>query len=110
MSDIFSEASSIRGILTCELRCQKDEHILKMGLDKLQNILDQCKIELTKQYGSWEKAGDPFVSLINDMDDLSHIILDKKSDVPTNVRIYLCDALAYKSDEFAEIWKELDME
>jgi len=110
MSDIFYGASSIRGILTCELRNRKDEHILKMGLDKLQNILDQCKIELTKQYGSWEKAGDSFVSLINDMDDLSHIILDEKYDFLTNVRVYLCDALAYKLDEFEEIWKELDVE
>lgn len=106
MSDMFNDVLSISEILTCELRNRNDEHILKMGLDKLEHLLQQCKTELTKKYGSLEKADDHFVSLINDMDNLSHIILEKKFDLPENIRIYLCDALAYKLNEFTGIWHE----
>ena len=106
MSDMFNDVLSISEILTCELRNWNDEHILKLGLDKLGNILHQCKTELTKKYGSWEKADDHFVSLINDRDNLSHIILEKKFDLPENIRIYLCDSLGYKLKEFTEIWNE----
>lgn len=110
MSDILNEVPHIRGILTCELRIQGNEGILELGLDKLKTMLSQCQKELEIKYGSWEKAGDPLVSLITDMDDLSHIILDKKDDFPTNVRIYLCDSLAYKLDKFAGRWSESEIE
>jgi|LSQX01.3.fsa_nt_gb hypothetical protein len=106
MSDIFSDVGYICEKLHSELRNRNDEHILKMVLGKLDGLLDQCKTELTKKYGSWEKAGNPIVPLINDMDDLSPIILEKKFDLPENIRIYLCDSLAYKLKEFTEIWNE----
>ncbi len=110
MSAIFYDILSINEILTSELRIRENEGILNIGLDKLKEILSQCKSELAKKYGSWENVGDPFVSLIKDMDDLSKIILEKKTDFPRNVRIYLCDALAYKLEDLAKIWDESDIE